>query len=174
MRPRREAREKAVQFLFQHDINPPTNVSEALDRFWASQPAPGPRVEEKYTTFGPKEESPETNPDEGPTAEETAIRLFADPLIAGVLEKRDNLDATIKQHARNWDLKRMAVVDRNVLRLAIYEMFHRDDIPPVVSINEAVDICKRFSTEDSGRFVNGILDRIRQDLMRPARTAKPD
>ena len=66
----------------------------------------------------------------------------------------------------------MAVVDRNVLRLAIYEMFFRDDIPPVVSINEAVDIAKKFSTEDSGKFVNGILDRIKGELMRPARIVK--
>ena len=95
-------------------------------------------------------------------------------MITGVLGSRDDLDGVIKKHARNWDISRMAVVDRNVLRLAIYEMLHRDDIPPVVSINEAVDISKRFSTEDSGRFVNGILDRIKQALMRPARSAKPE
>jgi N utilization substance protein B len=63
----------------------------------------------------------------------------------------------------------MAVVDRNILRLAIYEMYFRQDIPPVVSINEAVDIAKKFSTADSGKFVNGILDRIKGELMRPAR-----
>ncbi|MBI1839826.1 MAG: transcription antitermination factor NusB, partial [Verrucomicrobia bacterium] len=65
--------------------------------------------------------------------------------------------------------RRMAAVDRNVLRLAVYEMRHRDDIPPVVSINEAVEIAKRFSTQESGKFVNGILDRIRGDLMRNSR-----
>ena len=63
----------------------------------------------------------------------------------------------------------MAIVDRNVLRLALFEMYHRDDIPPVVTINEAVDIAKKFSTEDSGKFVNGILDKVKGDLMRPAR-----
>ena len=63
----------------------------------------------------------------------------------------------------------MAAVDRNILRLAIYEMLHRDDIPPVVSINEAVDIAKKFSTQDSGKFVNGILDKVKGELMRPAR-----
>ena len=66
----------------------------------------------------------------------------------------------------------MAVVDRNILRLAVFEMLHREDIPPVVSINEAVDIAKKFSTEDSGRFVNGILDKIKGELMRPARIVK--
>jgi N utilization substance protein B len=63
----------------------------------------------------------------------------------------------------------MAVVDRNILRLAIYEMLFRDDIPPIVSINEAVDVAKKFSTKDSGKFVNGILDKIKGELMRPAR-----
>jgi transcription antitermination factor NusB len=66
----------------------------------------------------------------------------------------------------------MAVVDRNVLRLAIYEMLYRDDIPPVVSINEAVDVAKKFSTNDSGKFVNGILDKVKSQLMRPARIVK--
>jgi hypothetical protein len=59
------------------------------------------------------------------------------------------------------------VVDRNIMRLAIYEMLHREDIPPVVSINEAVDIAKKFSTEDSGKFVNGILDKVRGEILRP-------
>jgi N utilization substance protein B len=63
----------------------------------------------------------------------------------------------------------MAVVDRNILRLAIYEMHYRDDIPPVVSINEAVDVAKKYSTQDSGKFVNGILDKIKGELSRPAR-----
>jgi N utilization substance protein B len=66
----------------------------------------------------------------------------------------------------------MAVVDRNILRIAIYEMLHREDIPPVVSINEAVDIAKKYSTEDSGGFVNGILDKIRTEILRPARIVK--
>ena len=65
----------------------------------------------------------------------------------------------------------MAGVDRNILRLAVYEMLHREDIPPVVSINEAVDIAKKFSTDDSGKFVNGILDKLKSRLDRPERTA---
>lgn len=106
------------------------------------------------------------------TAEEAAVRLFADPLIRGVLEHRDEIDADIKGIAKNWDLHRIAAVDRNILRLAIYEMRHREDIPPVVSINEAIEIAKRFSTEDSSKFVNGILDKVRGNLMRPARLAE--
>jgi len=63
-------------------------------------------------------------------------------------------------------------VDRNIMRLAIYEMLFREDIPPIVSINEAVDIAKKFSTQDSGKFVNGILDKIKGELMRPGRIVK--
>jgi N utilization substance protein B len=88
------------------------------------------------------------------------------------LENRAAIDKHIIKHAQNWDLHRMAVVDRNVLRLAIYEMLFRDDIPPVVSINEAVDVAKKFSTHDSGKFVNGILDKVKSQLMRPARIVK--
>ena len=93
-------------------------------------------------------------------------------MIRGTLQHRDAIDAEIQKHAQNWDLRRMAAVDRNILRLAIYEMLHRDDIPPVVSINEAVDIAKKFSTQDSGKFVNGLLDKIKGELMRPARIIK--
>ena len=107
-----------------------------------------------------------------PTSDEAAVRLFADPLIRGALQYRDESDELIKKHAKNWELHRIAAVDRNILRLAIYEMLHRDDIPPVVSINEAVDIAKKFSTQDSGKFVNGILDKVKGELMRPARAVK--
>ena len=161
---RREARERAVQFLFQHDLNPPEDLSAALERFWESQRAAAISGEKGMATWGQPVELPP------PTTEETSIRAFADPLILGTLEHRDEADAVIKKHARNWELHRIAAVDRNVLRLAIYEMLHRDDIPPVVSINEAVDIAKKFSTQDSGKFVNGILDKVKGELMRPART----
>ena len=97
------------------------------------------------------------------------MQLFADPLIRGVLEHQAKIDEELQKHAKNWSLQRMAAVDRNVLRLAAYEMLFREDIPPIVSINEAVDIAKKFSTHDSGKFVNGILDQIRKELMRPLR-----
>ncbi len=163
---RREARERAVQFLFQHDLNPPANLEEALNHFWDSQRNAALAEDKGPATWGEKIELPP------PTAEEAAVRVFAEPLIRGTLEHRNEIDEQIKSHAKNWDLHRMAVVDRNVLRLAIYEMFHREDIPPVVSINEAVDIAKKFSTQDSGKFVNGILDRIKGELLRPARMVK--
>lgn len=163
---RREARERAVQFLFQHDLNPPADLVAALEHFWASQGAAAIAEDKGVATWGQPVELPPS------TAEETAIREFADPLIRGTLEHRDEADAIIKKHAKNWELHRIAAVDRNILRLAIYEMLHRDDIPPVVSINEAVDIAKKFSTQDSGKFVNGILDKVKGELMRPARIVK--
>lgn len=164
---RREARERAVQFLFQHDLNPPENLEDSLNVFWDSQRASAISADkENRATWG---ESMDLPP---PSADEAATRSFADPLIRGVLEHREEIDQLIQRHAKNWDLRRMAVVDRNVLRLAAYEMLHREDIPPVVSINEAVDVAKKFSTPDSGKFVNGILDKIKGELMRPARIVK--
>ena len=163
---RREARERAVQFLFQHDLNPPEDLNQALEEFWQTQRAAAIAGEKGPATWGQPAELPP------PTAEETETRLFADPLIRGVLEQREEIDARIKQHAKNWEFHRIATVDRNIMRLAIYEMLYREDIPPIVSINEAVDIAKKFSTQDSGKFVNGILDKVKGELLRPARIVK--
>jgi N utilization substance protein B len=160
---RREARERAVQFLFQHDLNPPENLDGALNEFWDTQRAAAIAGEKGPATWGQPVELPP------PTAGEAEVRLFADPLIRGTLEHRDAIDEHIKKHAQNWDFHRIAAVDRNIMRLAIYEMLFREDIPPIVSINEAVDIAKKFSTQDSGKFVNGILDKIKGELMRPGR-----
>jgi len=163
---RREARERAVQFLFQHDLNPPDNLELELSQFWNSQRAAAIEDEKGSAHWNQPIELPP------PTTEEAETRLFAEPLIKGVLEHRDAIDEHIKKHARNWEFNRIAAVDRNVMRLAIYEMLYRDDIPPVVSINEAVDIAKKFSTQDSGKFVNGILDKVRGEILRPARDTK--
>jgi N utilization substance protein B len=160
---RREARERAVQFLFQQDLNPSEDLDSALDMFWQAQ---------QLVVLSDKERRAALESGAGfppPTAQQAAVRLFADPLIRGALQHQPQIDQLICQHVKNWELRRIAAVDRNILRLAIYEMQHRDDIPPVVSINEAVDIAKRFSTEESGKFVNGILDKIRGELLRPAR-----
>src|SRR5947209_6890104 len=97
------------------------------------------------------------------------VREFAQPLIDGMIAHLPQIDERIRRYCDNYDFRRISAVDRNVLRLAIYEMLHREDIPPVVSINEAVDIAKKFSTQDSGKFVNGILDKVKGELMRPAR-----
>jgi len=163
---RREARERVIQFLFQHDLNPPEDLGAALNQFWDTQRAAAIAEEKATATWGQAVVLPP------PTAAEAAVRVFADPLIRGALEHRDEADTVIKKHAKNWDLHRIAAVDRNILRLAIYEMLYRDDIPPIVSINEAVDIAKKFSTQDSGKFVNGILDKVKSQLLRSARVVK--
>ena len=138
---RRLARELAVQFLYQFDLAG-GSFDEAFPLFWETQ-----------------------------SEVDNAGRQFAEELVRGVLEQRAGIDEKIVRYTENWDLPRIAAVDRNILRLAAYEMLYRDDIPPVVSINEAVDIAKKFSTHESGAFVNGILDRLKADLTRPTRTA---
>jgi len=138
---RRQARELAVQFLYQQDmIGDADGLSRLL--FWETQ-----------------------------TDASEEARQFAETLIEGVNAQQAAIDEQIRKYTEHWELHRIAVVDRNILRLAIYEMLFREDIPPIVSINEAVDIAKKFSTRESGAFVNGILDRLRVDLPRPARTA---
>jgi len=86
-------------------------------------------------------------------------------LVAGVIAEHDDIDKRISDAAEHWSLHRMALVDRNILRMAIWEMgWRRDDIPAKVAINEAIEMAKRFSTEQSGAFVNGVLDRVRRNM----------
>jgi N utilization substance protein B len=139
---RHEARQWAVQFLFQRDFNA-GDIESALADFWQDKKS------------GDK------------------ARLFAEELIQGVESKKDELDGLIRKYAEHWDVKRMGAVDRNVMRVALYEMSYRPDIPPVVSINEAVEIAKDLSGVESGKFVNGILDRARKEQDRPARAVAP-
>ena len=103
----------------------------------------------------------------------TKVREFAQPLIEGMVSHLQDVDERIKRYCENYEFNRISPVDRNILRLAIYEMLFRDDIPPVVSINEAIELAKTFGGADSGRFVNGILDRVKSDLTRPLREAAP-
>jgi len=93
-----------------------------------------------------------------------SVRPFFLRLVEGVKEFQREIDALIERFSENWKIGRMSRVDRNVLRVAVYELLHCDDIPPKVSINEAIDIAKRFGTEDSGAFINGILDSVRISL----------
>jgi len=98
-------------------------------------------------------------------------KKYAEEIIKGVVQHKDELDDRLSQYAKRWDSERMGAVDRTVMRVALFEMLYRDDIPPVVSINEAVHFAKDFSSFQSGRFVNGVLDRIRKNLIdRPSRT----
>lgn len=101
-------------------------------------------------------------------------RTFAEELIRGVEQHLWELDEKLREYAVNWEPRRMAGVDRNVMRLALFEMMYRSEIPPVVSINEAIELAKQFGGMESGRFVNGILDRARKAIHRAARCAAPD
>lgn len=130
---RREAREWAVQLLFQLDYNP-GELGPVFKEFW----------EERRTT--------------------AKSRAFVEELVRGVMDNRTAIDALLQKCARNWSLQRMAGVDRNVIRLSTYEMMYRGDIPPAVSINEAVEVVREMGDVSSSRFVNGILDRIRREI----------
>ncbi|MCH2386700.1 MAG: transcription antitermination factor NusB [Opitutales bacterium] len=99
---------------------------------------------------------------------------FADELIFGVIENIEVIDTKIREIASNWDFERIAKIDLSILRMAIYELLFRKDIPPVVTINEAIDLSKQYSAEESRRFVNGVLDRLRGQLNRPSRQASWD
>ncbi len=91
-----------------------------------------------------------------------SVREFADTLVAGIRENLAKINEVISKYADNWEIKRMAVVDRNILRLATYELLFVKDIPPKVSINEAIDLAKKYGDSESSKFVNGVLDKIKK------------
>jgi len=91
---------------------------------------------------------------------------FLKRLVLGVLKHREELDRLIERYSENWRLDRIDVIDRNILRMALFELLYCEDIPPKVTINEAIDLGKRYGSEDSGSFINGILDRIQNEVVR--------
>ena len=95
---------------------------------------------------------------------ESSIREFTEQLVKGVTGNKSAIDAKIAQYATNWQIKRMAVVDRNILRMSCYELIFRSDIPSKVSINEAIELAKKYSGLEAGKFVNGILDKIKLEI----------
>ena len=102
---------------------------------------------------------------------EPEVERFARDLFEGAVNRLDELDRLVRERAENWRLERLAAVDRNILRLALYELLHHPETPPAAVINEALEIARRFSGEDSVEFVNGVLDGIRKAL--PANETKP-
>ena len=136
---RRECRAAAFQYLYAWSVNQPANVANDLQLFFEHLDKP----RDHYA--------------------------FAEELIHGTIEHVGELDGHIKALAHNWEFERVAKIDLAILRLAMFEMLHRKDIPPVVSINEAIDLSKQYSTVDSKRFINGILDRMKDKLGRDAR-----
>jgi N utilization substance protein B len=101
-------------------------------------------------------------------------RPFLIKLVTGVLETKGRIDALVERFSQNWQISRMSCVDRNVMRIAVYEMLYCGDIPPKVSINEAIDIGKKFGTQESGAFINGIMDSIRGSLEKEGALNKVD
>ncbi len=143
IRRRTRARELAMQLLFQYDVRG-ADYAAQVGR------SPAELLDEECQG-------------------DAEVVKFALQLVEGTLEHRAAIDARLQAVTRNWDLRRMANVDRNVLRMAIYELLFCTDVPPKVAINEAIELGKRYSTANSGGFVNGILDRVRIDVERERR-----
>jgi len=131
----------AMQFLYLFETNPPANLNDAVMVFLEGQP------------------------------EERDELAFAEELIHGAIGQIGEIDEIIRRYAQNWDFSRIALVDLAILRLALHELLSRFDIPPVVTINEAIELSKVYSGETSRRFINGILDRFKGTLTRPLREA---
>ena len=134
MRKRTKARENALKMLYAVDITG-EEPKKCIDAYWKDN-------EEK----------------------DAEVKAFANSLVLGTSNKRKEIDKIISERATNWQLERMAVIDRNILRFAAYELLFADEIPPKVTINEAIDIAKRYGDSESGKFVNGVLDKINKDI----------
>lgn len=138
---RRDGRVAALQFLYAWSLNSPKNLADDLRVFFENCEQP----RDHYA--------------------------FGEELIHGTIEHISDIDGRIRTLAQNWEFERIAKIDLAILRLAMFEMIYRKDIPPVVSINEAIDLSKQFSNADAKRFINGILDRLKDQLGRDARKA---
>lgn len=133
---RRQARENALQMLYQIEMSD-VSLEEVFENFWAHHPG-----------------------------EDLETKKFAQELVTGVLKEKQEIDALIVQHATNWKLSRMPCVDKNLLRLAVHELKNCKEIPIKVALNEAIEIAKKFGSEESGSFINGVLDKIARELKR--------
>jgi N utilization substance protein B len=136
MRKRTRSREYALQILYQIDITHEDPLS-AIDDFWQAHLEEG--IDEE-------------------------MKAFAAEIVKGTVQNLVEIDRKIAQYATNWELERMAVVDRNILRMGCFELEYSSGIPPKVAINEAVDLAKKFSGVEAGKFVNAILDKIKIEL----------
>ena len=137
MATRRDGREWALQIVFGLDLNTRDDLDAVFDYFFETHAEADPRTRE-----------------------------FSEKIVRGVVENRRQIDELIEKYADHWKIRRMGVVDRYVLRIALYELYYCQDIPVAVVLNEAIDLAKYFSNSDSGKFVNGILDRACKDLQK--------
>lgn len=152
MRRRTRAREFALQILYEFDVSR-TPLDEILEEFWKGKT--------EAARSGSEKDSLTENKQDG------VVRAYAERLVRGTTDNLVALDKTIERFAEHWEMKRMAYVDRNILRLAAYEIVYLDDIPAKVAINEAVELAKRYGESDSSKFVNGILDKIARTECKP-------
>ncbi len=136
---RRIAREAALQFLYQDDFSVERDISPD-------------GLKERYTQFCIIYQI------------NKKARPYAYSLIEGILNNRERLDGLIEAASENWRMSRLAVTDRNLLRIAAYEMLLTNDVPSQVAINEAVEVAKRFCADDSPKFINGVLDALKRGL----------
>lgn len=145
MRKRTRSREFALQLLYEVDVSH-CELSEAFEDFWKDRSDLELSNDEKAAIELDKKD--------------LDVRQYTESIVNGAIEKLPQIDAMIEKFTEHWDIKRMAYVDRNILRLATYELLFVQDIPIKVAINEAVELAKRYGEADSSKFVNGILDKI--------------
>jgi len=154
---RRMAREMALQMLYQHDMggSSPEQIFQSFDRSIFLDPRSGEndgdgaaRSRTKHGADGAERRRREVDD----------AFAYARTLVSGTLGHLDEVNGLIRQQADNWRLERMPAVDRNILRLAVYELLYEEDIPKLVVVDEAIELAKKFSTDQSSRFVNGLLD----------------
>ena len=164
---RRQAREWAVMMLCECDLNPPDSIEVALSDFWEMQ-QDVERKSIKEGEYGIKEAFSVALPQDDPKnakvlekhmASLDSMKEFAEIRIKGVLARINEIDASLEPCLDNWLMYRLGTVERNVLRLGAWELAYARDIPVPIAINEAVDLAKFFSDSQSGKFVNGVLDR---------------
>jgi N utilization substance protein B len=147
---KRLGRELAMQYLFQRDLSGAESTKYTWERFIEQARTEHELKENRYARKGCE---------------------YAEMLVNGITEHLEQVDAAILGCSEKWDWERMAVVDRNVMRVAVYEMLFVMDVPPVVSINEAVEVARDYSGENAGNFINGVLNGVKDTLNRPARKA---
>ena len=150
---RRVGRECALKVLFALKLDSQAEATRLLSDFWQSFRFADDVLGEPLETAD--------------TPLPTAARMFAETLVAGVVEYRAVIDREIKEIAKNWSLERMTAVDLSILRVATYELLYQPDIPVRVTLNEAIEIAKRYGTKESPAFINGLLDKIAQKHREP-------
>lgn len=137
---RRRAREQSLRFLYQIELKYDSfdikNLNSELEQFWANRDRPI----------------------------DYDVREFSDKIITGTLENRESIDNLISAYSANWKINRISKIDKQILRMSIYELLYLHDVPKSVVINEAIEIAKKYGSEESSSFINGILDRIKNDL----------